>query len=153
MTNGSLMKVKSIAECSHWSILQYFWTALSDNWSWKPIFDLFESGRFTHVLLYFILIAFRIFLNTTLDLVQGFRPIPGSRCRFKHLQPITEVKLSSTVGSVTDTGDRGDRRKNYTLLWSGRYRGTCLFSNPGVIHTLTLHFTTWPASWFVNSIF
>ena len=24
LTNGSLMKVKSIAECSHWSILQYF---------------------------------------------------------------------------------------------------------------------------------
>ena len=24
MTNGSLMKVKSIAECSTWSILQYF---------------------------------------------------------------------------------------------------------------------------------
>ena len=24
MTNGSLMRVKSIAECSHWSILQYF---------------------------------------------------------------------------------------------------------------------------------
>ena len=24
MENGSLMKVKSIAECSHWSILQYF---------------------------------------------------------------------------------------------------------------------------------
>ena len=24
MTNGSLMKVKSIAECSHWSLLQYF---------------------------------------------------------------------------------------------------------------------------------
>ena len=32
------MKVESIAECSSWSILQYFWTALSDNrWSWKPI--------------------------------------------------------------------------------------------------------------------
>ena len=29
MTNGSLMKVESIAECSHWSILQYFWPALS----------------------------------------------------------------------------------------------------------------------------
>ena len=25
MANGSLMKVKSIAECSPWSILQYFW--------------------------------------------------------------------------------------------------------------------------------
>ena len=24
MINGSLMKVESIAECSHWSILQYF---------------------------------------------------------------------------------------------------------------------------------
>ena len=23
-----------------WSILQYFWPALSDNWSWKPIFGL-----------------------------------------------------------------------------------------------------------------
>ena len=31
MTNGSLMKVESIAECSPWSILQYFWPALSDD--------------------------------------------------------------------------------------------------------------------------
>ena len=38
MTNDSLMKVKSIAECSLWSILQYFWPALSDNCSWKPLF-------------------------------------------------------------------------------------------------------------------
>ena len=37
MSFGSLMKVKSIAECSPWSILQYFWPALSDNWFWKPI--------------------------------------------------------------------------------------------------------------------
>ena len=41
MTKGSLMKVESIAECSHWSTLQYFWPALSDNWSWKPILGLF----------------------------------------------------------------------------------------------------------------
>ena len=46
------MKVKCIAECSPWSILQYFWPALSDNWSWKPIFIFFESGGFTQVLLY-----------------------------------------------------------------------------------------------------
>ena len=32
----SLMQVESIAECS-WSILQYFWLALSDNRSWKQI--------------------------------------------------------------------------------------------------------------------
>ena len=49
MTNGSLMKVESIAECF---ILQYFWPALSDTWSPEPIFGLFESGRFTQVLLY-----------------------------------------------------------------------------------------------------
>ena len=33
MTNGSLMQVESIEECSKWSILKYFWPALSDNWS------------------------------------------------------------------------------------------------------------------------
>ena len=40
MTNGSLVKVKSIAECSDWSILQYFWPAFSDNQYWKPIFGV-----------------------------------------------------------------------------------------------------------------
>ena len=40
------MKVKSIAECSPWGILQYFWPALSDNWS------SFLSGRLRQVLLY-----------------------------------------------------------------------------------------------------
>ena len=52
MTNGSLMKVESIAECSPWSILQYFWPALSDNRSWKPILVFFLSGRLRQVLLY-----------------------------------------------------------------------------------------------------
>ena len=51
MTDGSLMKFESIAECSPWSILQYLWSALSDNWSWKLIWGLSESGRFTQVLL------------------------------------------------------------------------------------------------------
>ena len=54
MTNGSLIKVKSIAECSPWSILQYFWPGLSDNMSWKRICGLFESGCFTQVLLYIL---------------------------------------------------------------------------------------------------
>ena len=52
MTNGSLMKVKSIAECSHWSILQYLWPALSDSQSWKPILVFFLSGHLRQVLLY-----------------------------------------------------------------------------------------------------
>ena len=41
MVNGSLMNVESIAECSPWSILQYFWPALSDN-RFKKIGLLFE---------------------------------------------------------------------------------------------------------------
>ena len=40
------MKVEWIAECSPWSILQYFWPALSDNWS------SFLSGLLSKVLLY-----------------------------------------------------------------------------------------------------
>ena len=46
MTIGSLMKVKSIAECSKRSILQYFWPALRDNWSWKAIFPSFWEWPF-----------------------------------------------------------------------------------------------------------
>ena len=42
LTNG-MLKVESIAECSPWSILQYFRTVLSDNRSWKPFFVFFLS--------------------------------------------------------------------------------------------------------------
>ena len=52
MTNGSLMKAKDIAVCSRCSILQYFWPALSDNWSWKAIFGLLQRGRFAQILQY-----------------------------------------------------------------------------------------------------
>ena len=45
MTNGSLMQVKSIAECSPWSILQYIWPAWSDNRSWKPFLVFFFELR------------------------------------------------------------------------------------------------------------
>ena len=52
MTNDSLINVQSIAECSPWNILQYFWPGLSDYWPWKPICGLFESDCFTQVSLY-----------------------------------------------------------------------------------------------------
>ena len=53
MTKGSLMKIESIAECSPWSILQYFWPALSDNMYWKPFMVFYLSGHLSQVLLYF----------------------------------------------------------------------------------------------------
>ena len=49
MANGSLMQVKSFAEC----ILQFFWPASNDNWSLNPIFVFIESGHISQVLLYF----------------------------------------------------------------------------------------------------
>ena len=57
MTNGSWMKVESIAECSP-CILQYFWPALSHNrsritnfgllfeWPLKTGFTVYETGRY-----------------------------------------------------------------------------------------------------------
>ena len=50
MANGILMKVESIAECSPWSILQYFWPALKDIQNQFLVF--FLSGRLRQVLLY-----------------------------------------------------------------------------------------------------
>ena len=46
MTNSSLIEVESIAECSPWSILQYFWPALSDKCSWKNNFRSFLEWLF-----------------------------------------------------------------------------------------------------------
>ena len=46
------MQVKSIAECSKGSILQYFWPSLIYHLPFTSLLSLFLSGRFTQVLLY-----------------------------------------------------------------------------------------------------
>ena len=51
-TNYRLMQVKSIAECSNGSILQYFRPSLSYHFPLRPLFCLFLSGCFRQVLLY-----------------------------------------------------------------------------------------------------
>ena len=51
-TNFHLLQVKSIAECSPWSILQYFRPSLSYHLSIRFLFCLFLSGRLRQVLLY-----------------------------------------------------------------------------------------------------
>ena len=43
MTTGSSMKVESIAEC----ILQYFWPAWRDNWSWTNFLTFWEWRLYT----------------------------------------------------------------------------------------------------------
>ena len=51
-TNYPLMQVKTIAECSKRSILQYFRPSLSYHLSLRSLFCLFLRGCFTQVLLY-----------------------------------------------------------------------------------------------------
>ena len=50
-TDYCLMQVKSIAECSKGSILQYFPPSLSYHLPLRPLFCLFLSGRLRKVLL------------------------------------------------------------------------------------------------------
>ena len=50
-TNYGLMLVKSFAECSSWSILQYFQPLLSYHLSISSLLCLFLSGRLRQVLL------------------------------------------------------------------------------------------------------
>ena len=59
-TDYRLMQVQSIAECSHWSILQYLWPSLSYHLSLRYLFCLFLSGRLRQVLL-FILVLLSVF--------------------------------------------------------------------------------------------
>ena len=66
--NYHLMQVKSIAECSKGSILQYFRPSLSYHLSLRSLFCLFLSGCFTQVLLYdttnfFFLMSFVLLVN------------------------------------------------------------------------------------------
>ena len=51
-TDYRLMPVKSIAECSKGSILQYFRPSLSYSLTLRPLFRLFLSGHLRQVLLY-----------------------------------------------------------------------------------------------------
>ena len=53
-TDYRLMQVKSIAECSKGSILQYFRPSLSYHLSLRSSFCLFLSGRLRQVLLYYL---------------------------------------------------------------------------------------------------
>ena len=67
------MQVKSIADCSKGSLLQYFRPTLSYHLSLKSLFCLFLIGRFTQVLLYIISWAgtFDVFFQELLEKALG----------------------------------------------------------------------------------
>ena len=55
------MQVKSIAECSTWSILQYFQPSLRYHLSLRSLFCVFLIVSFTQVLLYLIFASYSMF--------------------------------------------------------------------------------------------
>ena len=57
------MQVKSIAECSKGSILQYFLPSLCSHLSLRSLFCLFLSGCFTQVSLYYDTVPEQASLN------------------------------------------------------------------------------------------
>ena len=57
-----LIQVKSIAECSNGSILQCFRPSFSYHLSFRSLFCLFLSCRFTQVLLYYTIILKDVFV-------------------------------------------------------------------------------------------
>ena len=76
MANGSLMKVESVAECSPWSILQYFWPELSDDRLENQFLVPFLSGRLRQVSLYFYVVSSKAM----------FYVMAISRSHFRYLQ-------------------------------------------------------------------
>ena len=77
------MKFENIAECSPWSILQYFWPALSNNWSEKNCFGLqFERPLQTGftVLTLTMLIIFMYYT------IPNFNPIDLQEFIYKYVQ-------------------------------------------------------------------
>ena len=58
------MQVKSVAECSKGSILQYFWASLSYHLLLRPLFCVFLSGCLRQVLLYInFIIKWNVFVS------------------------------------------------------------------------------------------
>ena len=72
-TNYRVMQVKSIADCSKGSILQYFRPALSYHLSLRSLICLFLSGRLTQVLLYFFFLQVQDFSSSWQSCVSSVR--------------------------------------------------------------------------------
>ena len=80
-----------------WSILQYFWPALSDNRSWKPNFSRFEIGCFTQVLLFYTGFS-ASFLKVSI--VANFQNLIFYS-RYFFYEETEESKVTRNIGNVT----------------------------------------------------
>ena len=101
-----------------WSILQYFWPALSDNWSWKPIFRSFWNERFTlsQVLLYQNLMWWYPIYWTTQGEEQEGDSGPSDE---------EDGELDKSVENDEPDAENTDRNSEVCTVSSIRYKRSC----------------------------
>ena len=139
MENGSVMENESIAECSPWSILQYFWPALSDNWYWKQFFFVcvfFLIGRLRQVLLYQV----RDFIS-----VKGSKNNSWWTGQSNWLNSLVNIIPSTLAGNEVPPRHRITARnfQNY-ILYMCKSRKFCQrASNSTLVYFFVLFFSWW----------
>ena len=104
------MQVKSIAECSKWSILQYFRPSLSYHLSLRSLFCLLLSGHFTPTLL-FTVVNTRITLKSDCS-KHPFKVREKANIRNRCITHVQECHLKNQVPRLTqDTIWESDKSK------------------------------------------
>ena len=90
------MKVKSIAECSSWSILQYFWPSFSYRLSLRSLLCLFLSGCLRQVLhdLILYVLGWTSTKLVLMRLAQGHNAV--TLVRLEEVAPRSRIKHSTT---------------------------------------------------------
>ena len=127
MTNGSVMKVESIAECSPWSILQYFRPALSDNWSWKPIYGILRVS---------VLHRSR---SLAWSILQYFRPALSDNWSWYQFMVFLRVAVLHRSRSIASLDISAFLFKEWVLLICGKYHNLTY----NVKINITLHQNGW----------
>ena len=128
------MKLKSIAECSPRSILQYFWPALSDNPPWKPFFLLFEWPLKT---------GFTVYSCVAMDVIYKPFSVGGdsrlSLAARRNLRRVSQVSLVKMADSLATPSIV------LRTLWHNR---ACRFtkSDPKTYHIHVVKFEFWKKS-------
>ena len=103
MTNSSLMKVESIAECPLGALCNTL-TCINGNWCRKPICGLFDSGRFRQVLMYYVSIKFCVILP------RSFSPI-----RTQEISVLIAYAKMPLISTQTDVSSEATCRNLVTL--------------------------------------
>ena len=110
--NSHLMQVKSIAECSKGSILQYFRPAVSYCLLLRYLFCLFMSGSFTQILLYV-----HNFILSAIDLTIYIYHVVSSFSKFPTRDGYTKLTVLHLLAFFSkQSGNNCDDPTQHSLL-------------------------------------